>query len=172
MSLISKIRLWRLRRHAIRKAAHIGDHVLIKKRWNVTKGVTVEDYVLASGEITVTGAGKLNIGHHTCIGPDLYVITSNHNFDDATKIPYDAEDVVKNVEIGPFVWLGARCMILPGTKIGEGAIIQGGSVVHGEIPPCAIAGGNPAKVFAYRNKEKFYNLKAAGKYSGGKELAR
>ena len=58
-------------------------------------------------------------------------------------------------------------MILPGTKIGEGAIIQGGSVVHGEIPPYAIAGGNPAKVFKYRDIEHFKKLKAEGKFKGG-----
>ena len=46
----------------------------------------------------------------------------------------------------------------------EGAIIQGGSVVHGEIPPYAIAGGNPAKVFKYRNIEHFQKLKAEGKF--------
>jgi acetyltransferase-like isoleucine patch superfamily enzyme len=50
-------------------------------------------------------------------------------------------------------------MILPGTHIGEGAIIQGGAVVHGDIPPFSIAGGNPAKVFKYRNKEHFEKLK-------------
>ncbi len=55
-------------------------------------------------------------------------------------------------------------MILPGTKIGEGAIIQGGAVVHGEIPPYAIAGGNPAKVFKYRDIEHFKKLKAEGKF--------
>ena len=71
--------------------------------------------------------------------------------------------VYKEVEIGDFVWLGSRVMILPGTKIGEGAIIQGGSVVHGEIPPYAIAGGNPAKVFKYRDIEHFKKLKAEGK---------
>ena len=49
-------------------------------------------------------------------------------------------------------------------KIGEGAIIQGGAVVHGEIPPLAIAGGNPAKVFKYRNKEHYEQLKKENKF--------
>ena len=49
-------------------------------------------------------------------------------------------------------------------QIGEGAIIQGGSVVHGEIPPCAIAGGNPAKVFKYRDIEHYNKLKNEKKF--------
>lgn len=62
--------------------------------------------------------------------------------------------------------MGSRrtCYKIPGTKIGEGAIIQAGSVVHGEIPPCAIAGDNPAKVFAWRDKEHYEKLKSQGAY--------
>ena len=62
-------------------------------------------------------------------------------------IPYDETFKYKDVVIGDFVWIGSNVTILPGTTIGEGAIIQAGAVVHGEIPPCAIVGGNPAKDF-------------------------
>ncbi|MBR5589795.1 MAG: 2,3,4,5-tetrahydropyridine-2,6-carboxylate N-succinyltransferase, partial [Phascolarctobacterium sp.] len=54
--------------------------------------------------------------------------------------------------------------ILPGTHIGEGVIVQAGAVVHGEIPPYAIVGGNPAKVFKYRDIEHYNKLKAEGKF--------
>ena len=36
--------------------------------------------------------------------------------------------------------------------------------MHGDIPRCAIVGGNPAKVFKYRNIEHFDKLKAEGKF--------
>jgi len=72
--------------------------------------------------------------------------------------------VARDVEIGDCVWLGARVTVLPGAKIGEGAIIQAGAVVHGEIPPCAIAGGNPAKVFAWRDRAHYEELKAKGAF--------
>lgn len=80
------------------------------------------------------------------------------------KIPYGASSICKDVIIEDAVWIGSRVTILPGTKIGEGAIIQGGAVVHGEIPRCAIAGGNPAKVFKYRDIEHFNELKEKGAY--------
>lgn len=51
-----------------------------------------------------------------------------------------------------------------GVTIGEGAIIQAGAVVVSDIPPCAIAGGAPAKVFKYRNKEHYYKLKQEKKF--------
>lgn len=51
-----------------------------------------------------------------------------------------------------------------GVLIGEGAIIQAGSVVVSDIPACAIAGGHPAKVFKFRDKEHYYRLKEEGKF--------
>ena len=81
-------------------------------------------------------------------------MTSNHNYEGGA-IPYDDMAWVKDVVIGDFVWLGSRVIILPGVTIGEGAIIQAGAVVVRDIPPCAIAGGNPAEVFKYRDKEHF-----------------
>ena len=66
--------------------------------------------------------------------------------------------------IGDNVWIGDRVIILGGAVIGEGAIIQAGSVVIGEIPPMAIAGGHPAKVFKYRDMGHYIKLKNEGKF--------
>ena len=91
------------------------------------------------------------------------ILTSNHDYE-GEEIPYDSMDIVKDVRIGDFVWIGNRVIILPGVTIGEGAIIQAGAVVVSDIPACAIAGGNPAKVFKYRDKEHFNRLKEEGKF--------
>ncbi len=50
------------------------------------------------------------------------------------------------VEIGAGAWLAARVTVLPGARIGAGAVIAAGSVVAGDIPAGAIAGGIPARV--------------------------
>ena len=57
------------------------------------------------------------------------------------------------VNIGNDVWIGARVTILPGVKIGNGAIIGAGSVVTKDVPDFAIVGGNPARVIKYRNSK-------------------
>lgn len=44
-------------------------------------------------------------------------------------------------------------------KIGEGAIVQAGSIVCKDIPPFGIAGGHPAIAFKYRDKEHYLKLK-------------
>jgi len=113
--------------------------------------------------LEVGGIGKIIIGRYCMISWDVLAMTSNHDFH-GEAIPFDENTIVKDVEISDYCWVGARVMLLPGTRIGEGAIIQGGSVVHGTVPPLAICGGNPAKVFAYRDAEKFNRLKAEGKF--------
>ena len=62
------------------------------------------------------------------------------------------------------VWIGNRVIILPGVTIKEGAIIQAGSVVVGDIEKCGIAGGHPAKVFKYRDIEHYEKLKSEWKF--------
>jgi len=59
-----------------------------------------------------------------------------------------------DVIIGNDVWIGARCTILAGVKIGTGAVIGTGSVVTKDVPPYAIVGGVPAKVIKYRHDEE------------------
>lgn len=56
-------------------------------------------------------------------------------------------DAVKTepVIIGNNVWVGANCMLLKGTVIGDKSIIGAGSVVNKKIPPDEIWAGNPAR---------------------------
>lgn len=53
--------------------------------------------------------------------------------------------------IGNDVWIGYDCLIMPGVKIGNGAIIASRSVVVSDVAPYVVVGGNPAKPI----KERF-----------------
>ena len=128
----------------------------------VNENTIIGDNVAFQG-LKMNGDGNVKFGNFIHIGTECLIVTRSHNYE-GERIPYDNTYIYKDIEIGDCVWIGSRVMILPGTKIGEGAIIQGGAVVHGEIPPCAIAGGNPAKVFKYRDVEHYQKLKAEGKF--------
>ena len=54
------------------------------------------------------------------------------------------------ITIGNDVWIGEKCLIMPGVNIGNGAIIAAHAVVTKDVPPYAIVGGVPAKVIKYR----------------------
>lgn len=112
----------------------------------------------------IKGDGQVNIGDNFHSGPECEIITSFHRYEDAEAIPYDSRNIDKNVVIEDNVWLGDRVIILGGVTLGEGSIIQAGSVVVSDIPCCAIAGGHPAKVFKYRNKEHYFKLKEQGRF--------
>jgi virginiamycin A acetyltransferase len=56
--------------------------------------------------------------------------------------------------VGSDVWLGYRALVLPGVTIGHGAIVAAASVVASDVPPYAIAGGNPARVIRRRYKDE------------------
>ncbi len=58
------------------------------------------------------------------------------------------------VVIGNDVWIGAYVSILPGVRIGDGAVIAAGAVVTGDVEPYAIVGGVPAKTIRYRFDEQ------------------
>ena len=61
--------------------------------------------------------------------------------------PASARDTVT---IGRDVWIGGKATILGGVTIGEGALIGSASVVTADVPPYAIAVGNPARVVGER----------------------
>ncbi len=56
----------------------------------------------------------------------------------------------RTVVIGNDVWIGAYVSILPGVRIGDGAVIAAGAVVTKDVEPYAIVGGVPAKKIRYR----------------------
>lgn len=59
-------------------------------------------------------------------------------------------DTAGSIEVGDYVWIGGRSVVLGGVKIGEGAVIGAGSVVTRDIPPYTVAAGVPAKVIKMR----------------------
>jgi len=89
------------------------------------------------------------------IGPDVVVLSASHKFD-RTDIPMCQQggEPLRPVYIGDDVWIGTRAIILPGRKIGKGAIIGAGAVVTKDVPEYAIVGGNPARVIRYRNQQQ------------------
>lgn len=109
------------------------------------------------------GAGKIYIGDNFHSGLGLKILTQSHNYN-GESIPYDRTIIVKDVVIGDNVWLGMDVTVLPGVKIGEGAIIQAGSVVSKSIPDLAIAGGNPAEIIRFRDEKHYFKMKQYGRY--------
>jgi chloramphenicol O-acetyltransferase type B len=113
--------------------------------------------------LVINGGGTVRIGSNFHSGPDILLIAQNHDYDTGDAVPYGAGYILKDITIRDNVWLGARVIVLGGVTIGEGAIVQAGSVVVSDVPRCAIVGGHPARQFATRDVEHYEQLVAAGK---------
>jgi len=110
--------------------------------------------------MVIRGLGKVTIGDNFHSGKSCTIINTYHKYDGGNAIPYDTTiSISKDVFIEENVWIGDRVMILGGVTIGEGAILQAGSVVVSSIPKYAIAGGNPARVFKSRDIAHYNKMK-------------
>lgn len=148
---------------ALRGIKSYGQNVRVRGKSRFNKRTVLGNNVNFNG-MKVLGDGKLTIGDNFHSGEDCLLITQTHNYNNGQAIPYDKTYIYKEIVIEDNVWLGSRVTILGGVTIGEGAIIQAGSVVVKDIPACGIAGGHPAKVFKYRDIDHYNKLKKTKKF--------
>lgn len=97
--------------------------------------------------------GWICIGKNVAIGPGTVIRAANHRFGRRDRpIMFQGHESGK-VNIGDDVWIGANCVILPGVKIGKGAIVGAGAVVSRSVQPFTVVGGVPAKPIGLRPEE-------------------
>lgn len=70
-----------------------------------------------------------------------------------SQLPFKGDTIVGND-----VWIGRESVIMPGVKIGDGAIIAAHSVVTKDIEPYSIVGGNPTKLIRKRFDDELISL--------------
>lgn len=111
------------------------------------------DSIVGEGTV-LDGRDKLTIGDHTDIASEVMIYNSQHDINDP-----DFKAVSSPVEIGDYVFIGPRAIILPGVKIGRGAVVAAGAVVTKDVPEFIVVGGVPAKEIGEReNKDPHYKL--------------
>lgn len=114
------------------------------------KGLTIGEGTALGHRAILDCRMGLNIGKSVCFGTEVMIWTLHHDYNDLNFKAVGAE-----VNIGDYVWLGSRCIILPGVTIGNGAVIAAGAVVTKDVLPFTVVGGIPAKVIAKRDEKKY-----------------
>lgn len=150
-----------------KKYLNIGNHCIIDAGFIFEKEtgfVSIGDRCLING--TIISINNVEIGNDVIIAWDTLVYDHNSH----STIWEERKDDLKNeylnyklygnpcakknwsivksapIKICDKVWIGTGCKILKGITIGEGAIVQAGSVVVGDVEPWTIVGGNPARI--------------------------
>lgn len=98
--------------------------------------------------------GKLIIKNNVSITAQTYIFCSTHDANSP-----DFKCISKDVTIEDNVWIGARAMVLPGVKVGKGAILGAMSIATKNIPDYCIYAGNPACEIGKRNNKLDYKLR-------------
>ncbi|HEU4565209.1 MAG TPA: acyltransferase [Gemmatimonadaceae bacterium] len=113
-------------------------------RWcgfEIGRGVYIADDFLIVEELA--DSGNVRIGDRVSIAPRVTLVTSSHPNNSRVRS-------VAPVKQGPIVieddaWIGAGAVILPGVRIGRGAVIGALSVVARDVAPLQIVAGQPAR---------------------------
>lgn len=128
------------------------------------KQLSIGNNVRIGEKSRISATGGVTIGDNVKIGSELLIWSMNKNYYAPEALPYDGKSIKKSVVIKDNVWIGSRVTIAPGVTIGEGAVVAMGAVVTKDVPPCAVVGGNPARVIKYRDIDVYNKLKAEKKF--------
>ncbi len=109
---------------------------------------------LSIGEFSFVGRVKIQvhdsvkIGARICINDGVHIFTASHEVDSPNWQP-----ITRPVVIEDFAWIASLAIILPGVRIGRGAVVGAGAVVSKDIPAGAVASGNPCVVTEGRRSQ-------------------
>lgn len=112
-------------------------------------GVTIGNDTIIGDRAFLDGRAPLVIGDHVDVASEVMIYNSEHNLDDPNFAA-----ITESVEVGDYVFIGPRAIILPGVKIGKGAVVAAGAVVTSSVSNYKIVGGVPAKVIGERKLKK------------------
>jgi acetyltransferase-like isoleucine patch superfamily enzyme len=130
--------------------ATLGEGTAIERRVRVqTKGgLTIGKGCNVNSGTVLDGRGGLVIGSLVNISPDATILTAQH---DVASPAFDGQTAPTRV--ADRAWVSTRAIVLPGTTVGEGAVVAAGAVVSKDVAPWTIVAGNPAREIGRRPQD-------------------
>lgn len=124
--------------------------VELRKPVNISIG---SDTVVGTRCLLDGRGGTLHIGDHVDIAQDVQIWTLQHDMDHPHHAPVGAGVVIED-----YAWIASRATLLPGVRVGRGAVVACGAVVTRDVEPLEVVGGVPAKTIRMRNNPLGYQL--------------
>jgi len=151
----------------IRAGSIIYEHVFVGRKARMGHNVLIREHVTV-GDNCVIGTqaildGYIKMGNKSMVQSQCYItqsvrigtgvfIAPGCIFLDNKKIVLG--EGLRGPSIDDYARIGGGTKILPGVTVGKHALIGAGSVVTKDVPPKAIAYGNPAKVKGFLSNEE------------------
>jgi acetyltransferase-like isoleucine patch superfamily enzyme len=148
--------------HCIRKVvisakfSHLGKstNFLMGLEFRNPKNISIGQNSVVNKKVLLDGrGGQLTIGNNVDIAQETNIWTLEHDVHDDFHISKGGDVIIED-----YVWIASRVTILPGVKIGRGAVVAANSVVTKDVAPMSIVGGVPAKVIGTRRSALKYQL--------------
>ena len=92
------------------------------------------------GQVTIALHCSVKIGERVCVNDGVRILSASHDVLDPKW-----QNTFSEIVIEDYVWIGTAAIILPGVRLGRGAVVGAGAVVSKSVAPGVIVVGNPAK---------------------------
>lgn len=114
--------------------------------------ITIGEYSVVNPYCLLDGrVGTIRIGNMVDIARETNIFTLQHDPHSDFHASESGDVVIED-----FAWIASRSTILPGVRIGRGAVVACNAVVTRDVPPMAIVAGIPAKIIDYRRSQLRY----------------
>jgi acetyltransferase-like isoleucine patch superfamily enzyme/glycosyltransferase involved in cell wall biosynthesis len=119
----------------------VASSAIVKRPW----ALTLEHRACLGPGAEVYNLGEAVLRARCTVAQQAYLCGGSHDFEDP-RLPL----TTGAIEIGADAFIGARAMVLPGVRVGEGAVVGAGSVVTKDVPEWTYAAGNPCRTIRPR----------------------
>lgn len=134
----------------------IGDNswVLLGLEVRGGKNISIGSNCAINKNVLLDGrGGNLLIGSNVDIAQETNIWTLSHDVNSDTHASIGSDVIIED-----YAWIASRATILPGVRIGRGAVVATGAVVTKNVPEMTIVGGVPARKIGVRKSKLKYNL--------------
>lgn len=153
--IASSVTVYRtLNRHA-NAGIFLGNDVLLLEQVRLLMGeddtrLDLGNRVIVNVGCYLSGEGGLSLADDVIVGPHARLLSAGHGIDGGDPVIWKNPLTGAPIVVESGAWIGGGATVLPGVRIGRGAVVGAGSVVTRDVPPFAIVGGNPARLLRYR----------------------
>ena len=153
--------------HRLRRAVYLRAGIQLhptsslhwRARFFAPKGLKVGPFSTLGNDGFYDAREGISIGGHVNIAAEVRIFTREHDVQSR-----DFAETGGPVVIEDYAYLGTRVTVLPGVRIGKGAVVASGAVVTKEVPPYTIVGGVPAVRLGERRRDLEYRLGYAKRF--------
>ena len=118
--------------------------------------VNIGKYTHISSFVSIVGEGGMTLEDHACLTCGVRIITSSadlEGYHGSAKTPkMYRKPIIGHIYISKDAFIGTNAIIMPGVKIGEGAVLAAGAIATKDLEPWTVYMGQPAKPVKERKR--------------------